>query len=185
MSKPVSYSTQVLLICARVAITVTRLTDSLYMTCLADLNEFGHSSGLGFGKATSVLRSFCLNDQSTNQQTISSQACTQLLHCSSSSIFVKPQTILKSFILCQLAIFSESDVHCACEDDSHRGAPLPEGGIRFAIHPVSGLLLTTENQPSSEEASSAPPPGHKPQRVDRFIIKVSARAVLASVVCFV
>lgn len=95
---------------------------------------------------------------------------------SSSSIYVNPQTILKSFILCQLAIFSESDIHCTGADDRQdsRGAPLPEGGIRFAIHPVSGLLLTTETQPSSKEASSAPSPGHKSQRVDRFIMKVSA-----------
>ena len=58
-------------------------------------------------------------------------------------------------------------------DSQAIGMPLPEGGIRFAIHPVSGLLTTSQSHVSARDTSAASWASHRPQRVDKFIIKVT------------
>lgn len=58
-------------------------------------------------------------------------------------------------------------------DSQAMGLPLPEGGVRFAIHPVSGLLTTSQTHVSARDTSAASLASHRPQRVDKFIIKVT------------
>ena len=53
------------------------------------------------------------------------------------------------------------------------GGPLTEGGVRYTIHPVTGHLITTEVQPPAKDVSVSGVHAHKPQREDKFIIKVS------------
>lgn len=48
------------------------------------------------------------------------------------------------------------------------GVPLTEGGLRYAIHPVTGQLLTSEAQPVRQDMPTA---AHKAHREDRTIIK--------------
>lgn len=60
-----------------------------------------------------------------------------------------------------------------------RGAPLTEGGIRYTIHPVTGVLITTEVQPPSREHSSIQGlAGPRQRREDKLIIKVSLQYVI-------
>ena len=85
-------------------------------------------------------------------------------------------------------IASRSALRSAGDEDRQEGsreAPLPEGGIRFAIHPVTGLLLTTQTQPSSRDSSGPASPGHKPQRVDKFIVKVTNPTIVCLTVCLI
>ncbi len=57
-------------------------------------------------------------------------------------------------------------------DSMGLGGPLTEGGVRYTIHPVTGHLITTEVQPPAKDVSVSGAHAHKPQREDKFIIKV-------------
>jgi hypothetical protein len=57
-------------------------------------------------------------------------------------------------------------------DSMGLGGPLTEGGVRYTIHPVTGHLITTEVQTPAKDASVSGVYAHKPQREDKFIIKV-------------
>ena len=69
-----------------------------------------------------------------------------------------------------------------------RGVPLPEGGLRYAIHPVTGQLVTSETQPVSLDM--LPTAAHKAHREDRTIIKAchcgsSCHGVVTDHICAV
>ena len=55
-----------------------------------------------------------------------------------------------------------------------RESPLPESGVRFAIHPATGQLIMRETAPADCEPFGASV-GRRPPRHDMFILKVGTR----------
>ncbi len=55
-----------------------------------------------------------------------------------------------------------------------RESPLPESGVRFAIHPATGQLIMRETAPADSEPFGASV-GRKPSRHDTFLLKVGTR----------